>query len=113
MINVKHKTCEFYGCSKIPIFNIKGETKGRFCSEHKKPNMIDVKNKTCEFDGCLKQPSFNIKGETKGRFCSEHKKPDMIDVKHKTCEFDGCPTRVRYGFIENNHPDVQVINRLT
>ena len=71
MINVKNKTCESDGCLKRPYFNIKGETKGRFCSEHKKPNMINVKSKTCEFDGCPKQPNFNIKGETKGRFCSK------------------------------------------
>ena len=53
MINVKDKTCEADGCMLRPNFNILGETKGRFCAQHKQPNMIDVSHTTCEEDDCM------------------------------------------------------------
>ena len=85
------------GCDKQPTYNMRGECKGRFCAEHKEPNMVDVKNKTCEMDGCDKQPTYNMRGECKGRFCAEHKEPNMVDVISKTCEMDACTKRVLYG----------------
>jgi len=99
MVDVKSKPCESDGCETQPIYNIRGETKGRFCKEHKELNMVDVKSKPCESDGCETQPTYNIRGETKGRFCKEHKEPNMVDVKHKPCESDGCETRPKYGFL--------------
>jgi uncharacterized membrane-anchored protein len=42
MINIKSKTCEIYSCMTRPIYNIIGEKKGRFCAEHKEPNMVDI-----------------------------------------------------------------------
>ena len=99
MINVINKTCEANGCMLRPCFNVPGESKGRFCSQHKQPNMIDVKNKACEADGCMSYPCFNISGETKGRFCFQHKQPNMIDVKNKTCEEDGCTVRPNFNII--------------
>jgi hypothetical protein len=73
-------------CGKHASFNVRGETKGRFCKEHKEPNMVDVKNKTCEADGCTIRPNYNIPGGKKGRFCFIHKEHDMVDVIHKICE---------------------------
>ena len=77
-------------CGKWAAFNIRGETTGCFCVDHKDPNMINVKNKTCDTTNCEKQPIYNVRGEKMGRFCVDHKDPDMIDVKNKTCEMDGC-----------------------
>ena len=71
-------------CGKRANYNTRGETKGRFCAEHKEPDMVDVMHKTCE--SCDKLPTFNTRGETKARFCAEHKEPDMVNVKDKTCE---------------------------
>ena len=83
-------------CGKYAVFNIRGETKGRFCVEHKEPHMVNVRDKTCETDGCNTRPNYNILGETKGRFCVEHKEPNMVDVKNKTCESDGCDKQPAY-----------------
>ena len=47
MINVKDKTCEYVGCNTQPTYNLPGQTKARFCSEHKQPNMVNVKDKKC------------------------------------------------------------------
>jgi hypothetical protein len=89
MVNPK---CEHTGCTKRPSFNVRGETKGRFCKKHKTDkDMVNVKDKTCENPGCTKIPTFNVSGETKGRFCFEHITDDnMVNVKHKTCENPDC-----------------------
>jgi hypothetical protein len=34
--------CAEEGCKIQPIFNIKEETKGLYCSSHKKEGMIDI-----------------------------------------------------------------------
>ena len=65
-------------CGKYACFNLRGESKGRYCTEHKKSYMVIIKNKTCEADGCEKKPIYNVRGETKGRFCAEHKEPFMV-----------------------------------
>ena len=90
----RYRTCE--RCSKIPTFNQPGETKARFCAEHKEAGMVDVRSKTCE--RCGKQPTFNRPGETKARFCADHKEAGMVNVKSKTCERCGkIPTFNRPG----------------
>jgi hypothetical protein len=89
-------TCEEDGCTKCPGFNVKGESKRRFCVDHKTQDMVDVMNKKCEHDGCITRPHFNVKGESKGRFCVTHKTEDMVDVKHKKCEHDGCTKQPFY-----------------
>ena len=71
-------------CGKRANFNVRGQTKGRFCAKHKTPEMVDVVSKKCEL--CEKLPSFNVRGETTSRFCATHKTPEMINVKDKTCE---------------------------
>jgi len=32
MINVNNRVCEFNGCRTIPVFNIRGESRARFCA---------------------------------------------------------------------------------
>ena len=90
------KFCEHPGCSKIPNYNHEGETKARFCVQHKTPSMIDIKNKRCEHPGCSKRPIYNHEGETKARFCVQHKTPSMLNVVNKRCEFPGCSKRPTY-----------------
>ena len=77
--------CKVIGCNIRPTFNIEGQTKALYCSQHKKDGMINVKDKTCIHEGCKTQPNYNIKGQTKALYCSQHKKDGMIDVIHKTC----------------------------
>ena len=55
----KIKECKFKDCKTIPNYNIKGESKGIYCSLHKLDGMVDVKNKKCIHTGCEKQPNFN------------------------------------------------------
>ena len=82
--------CVHEGCKTRPTFNLPGQTKGLYCSTHKKEDMINVVSKMCLHEGCMVQPNFNLPGETKGLYCSEHKKTDMIDVVNKTCAHEGC-----------------------
>ena len=46
-INIKSKKCIEFGCKIIPTFNKEGETKGLYCSVHKKEGMVNVTIKTC------------------------------------------------------------------
>ena len=41
MVDVKNRRCEHAECRRQPIFGMSGE-KGRFCSQHKLPNMINI-----------------------------------------------------------------------
>ena len=96
MIDVKSPTCEHPGCKTQPNYNNPGETKGRFCTNHKEAGMIDVKSPTCEHPGCKTRPNYNFVGEKKGRFCSTHKEAGMINVKDPTCEHPVCKTQPNY-----------------
>ena len=78
-------------------FNLPGESKGIYCSIHKKPNMVDVLNKKCQESGCKKRPCFNAPSETMGIYCKIHKKPNMVDFQHKKCHGPDCPTQASYG----------------
>ena len=75
--------CKENGCRIIPVFNVKGEAKGLYCSNHKKEGMVDVIHKTCL--ECNKLPSYNSYGESKALYCTTHKKNKMVNVIHKTC----------------------------
>ena len=88
--------CKVIGCNIRPTFNIEGQTKGLYCSEHKSKEMINVISKTCIHEGCKTRPIYNIEGETKALYCSEHKSKEMINVKDKTCIHEGCKTQPNY-----------------
>ena len=81
-------------CGKRANYNVRGEKRGRFCAEHKEPNMVNVVSKTCEL--CEKIPAYNVRGG-KARFCVEHKEPNMVNVIDKTCEL--CETQAGYGWL--------------
>jgi hypothetical protein len=84
MIDIKHKKCEFNGCSIRPSYNNYGEIYGQFCKKHKEPSMIDVTiRQLCESNGCQITPNYNIEGETRGRFCVKHKEQNMVDIANK------------------------------
>lgn len=70
-----------------------GETKGRFCNEHKDPSMINVKNKKCLKDGCKRLAR---KGTVLQRlkYCNQHAGPD--DHVVKSCEVKRCKKAASY-----------------
>ena len=79
-VDVKSKTCE--KCGKQPVFNKEGETKARFCAEHKEAGMVDVKNKTCE--RCGTRATFGFPG-TAPSFCYTHKEAGTKVRPSKRC----------------------------
>ena len=52
MVDVKNPTCIHDGCTKQPVFNILGASKGLYCGLHKQDGMVDVKNPTCKTHLC-------------------------------------------------------------
>ena len=84
MIDVKHQRCEHDGCDSRPNFNVRGQTKGQFCKEHKEPGMIDVANKRCEHDGCDSRPSYGFPGKSSS-FCASHKVEGTMQDSRKRC----------------------------
>ena len=68
MVDVVNKIkCVEENCLKQPIFNFDSETKGIYCTQHKKQDMVDVMHKRrCVEENCLKNPNFNFDSETKG-----------------------------------------------
>jgi len=88
--------CFHPNCRVQPVYNYEGETKGLYCSTHKKDGMVDVKSPRCIHEGCKIRPSCNIEGETKGLYCSIHKEDGMVDIKHKKCIHEGCKVRPNY-----------------
>ena len=88
--------CFHEGCKIRPVYNNEGETKGLYCSQHKKEGMVNVKDKRCIHKGCKIRPNYNNEGETKGLYCSQHKLEGMVNVKDKTCIHEGCKIRPSY-----------------
>ena len=87
--------CIHEGCKTQPIYNVEGQSKALYCSQHKLKGMVDVKHKTCIHEGCKTQPNYNVEGQSKALYCSQHKLEGMVDVKHKTCKSEWCSTRVQ------------------
>lgn len=83
MVDVKHKPCQFEGCSKRPYFNYQGETHGVLCNEHKQPGMINVGQAPCAEPGCHLAPSFNFPGQKKRLFCAQHKLEGMVNISQQ------------------------------
>jgi hypothetical protein len=94
MVDIKNQTCIHEGCKKQPNFNIKNQTKGLYCSQHKLDGMVNVVSQMCIHEGCKFRASFNIEGQTKALYCSQHKLDGMVDVIHETCKSEWCSTRV-------------------
>ena len=90
MVDVKSKRCIQIGCQKQPAFNLEGQTRVLYCSEHKLDNMVDVKSKRCIQIGCQKHPVYNLEGQTRALYCASHKLDNMVDVKSKRCIQIGC-----------------------
>ena len=92
----KKNVCIHPRCKTRPYYNKEGETKGLYCSIHKKDGMIDIINKVCIYTGCKTQSTYNKQGETIPLYCKIHKETDMVDIKHKTCIYPGCKTIPTY-----------------
>jgi hypothetical protein len=97
--------CLDKNCTKQAVFNLKGESKGQLCKQHKTPEMIDVVNPKCQYENCFKQPCYNYPGEKKGNYCKFHRLEGMIDIKdRKYCEQVGCKTRACFNLSSENVP---------
>jgi hypothetical protein len=112
--------CQSINCNLAPNFNFEGETKKKFCSNHKLDGMIDIKHKMCEYPGCKIHPNFNFEGEIKYKFCGVHKLDGMIIIKHKTCEYQGCKITPVFNFegeikpkFCGNHKEENMVNVLS
>lgn len=90
--------CEIKGCDIIPMYNNKGEKKGRLCGTHKTEDMINVYKKVCEEEGCEITAGFNNPGEKTGKYCSKHKKVGMVDTNNISCKHDACDSRPCYNY---------------
>ena len=66
--------------TKRHYYDFATETKGIYCSKHKKEDMIDVTSKPCIEDKCFIRPIYNFATETEGIYC---KKENMIDIVNK------------------------------
>lgn len=82
-MDVKHKPCQYEGCTKRPYFNYQGETHGVLCNEHKQPGMINVGQAPCAEPGCHLAPSFNFPGQKKRLFCAQHKLEGMVNISQQ------------------------------
>ena len=87
--------CQEKGCPKQSNFNISGESKGIYCSSHKKDGMVDVKNYKCIHEGCTTRSTFNNSSESKSLYCNIHKKDGMVDVKNRLCKTHLCSVQVQ------------------
>jgi EsV-1-7 cysteine-rich motif len=97
--------CQNENCSTQAVFNLPGETKGKWCKQHKTNDMIDVFNPKCRYENCKKQPSFNYIDEKKGMYCQFHKLDGMVDIKpRKYCEYKGCKTRACFNHTTESVP---------
>ena len=95
-------TCEHVDCMIRPTFNIKGETKGRFCKTHSHDGFINVKHKTCEHGDCMIRPNFGIPGQHKIR-CKSHILPGMISNPKRKCVAIKCKNPALYGICKPEH----------
>lgn len=86
---VLHK-CIVTGCKRTCYFNVKGETKPAYCSEHRTRDMIRIFERTCDVQDCTNKANFNRRGETQGIRCRMHRDQDMIHVVPKRCAVDAC-----------------------
>jgi len=86
MIDVRHKKCNYPGCTTNPSFNYVNEMFPLYCSEHKLYQMININNKKnrCQYENCQTIACYNLTESKKGLFCDKHKSENMVDVKNKS-----------------------------
>jgi hypothetical protein len=104
-------------CGIRPYYNVKGETKGIYCLEHKVEHMINVVSPRCIFQGCTIQAIYNNIGKTIPVYCFEHKESGMSNIKIKRCSHINCETRPMFnyeGFTKpkfcNQHKTPEMVN---
>ena len=74
--------CLHDGCKTRPIYNVEGETKGLYCSQHKKNGMVNVKHKTCLSEWCSTLPTEKYDGYC--LFCYIHLFPNKPVARNYT-----------------------------
>ena len=93
MVYVKSKKC--IDCDNQTVYNKEGETRGLYCSLHKKEGMVNVKiQRKCL--NCNKQAWFNVKSEKKPLYCFSHKKEGMLNLNSRNCIECGKQSRFNY-----------------
>ena len=95
MVNVVRKLCK--ECNSQPSFNLDGEIKPLYCTNHKKEGMVNVICKTCI--ECKIRPYFNVKHAKTAIYCFKHKKDGMVNVVSKPCV--ECDTLPSYNYKDN------------
>ena len=78
--------CIHEGCKKQPIYNVEGQPKALYCSEHKLEGMVNVISKTCKSEWC----STYVREKYDGYclFCYMHLFPDKpVSRNYKTKEY--------------------------
>mmetsp|Transcript_16181 Transcript_16181/g.20353 ORF Transcript_16181/g.20353 Transcript_16181/m.20353 type:complete len:166 (+) Transcript_16181:149-646(+) len=76
-VGVGASTCENADCIKEPSFNFFGETKMRFCYDHKVEGMANVRHRLCDQFECQRRATHRFRTDTRNRYCSEHKLEGM------------------------------------
>ena len=85
MIDVKNKRCEHVECSLQPAFNVKGETRGRFCATHKEVGMINVVSKRCDHPECTTKASYGFPGHGVSYCVPHHPNGTMKHPNRRCC----------------------------
>jgi hypothetical protein len=96
MINITLVICEFNGCRKYAYYNIIGSNIGKYCLEHKHPDMQHVVYKKCIINECKNNASYNFSGINTGLYCCAHKLDGMMSIHTKRCVFDNCYRTATY-----------------
>ena len=97
MVDVMSKRCDHVGCTSLnPVFNIKGEKKGSFCSAHKSVGMVDVINKRCDHAGCNTSAWYGIPGNAP-TLCASHKKVGTMPNPRRLCGEKRCREVATHG----------------
>ena len=100
MIDIKHKKCNYKGCSGNPSYNYSQFTAGIRCITHILPGMINVVSKLCSTDGCETRPSYGFLDGKKEK-CITHILPGMINLVSKMCSTKHCGYQASFGVIGN------------
>jgi hypothetical protein len=96
-VDIKHGTCKYINCKKLPTYGKKDSKRAEYCYDHKLENYIDIINKKCKFINCKKQPNFGLPNSNHAEYCFTHKLEGYINIKNKICKYENCKKYPIYG----------------
>jgi hypothetical protein len=97
MYIVTLKLCQFLQCKRYPHYNYPGETRGKYCNDHKEEGM-QVVGTLCIVDGCKSMAKYNLKN-LKRQYCAKHKTNLMVESGKPICEHNDCLVVAIYGLL--------------